>query len=91
MPITSLLDVRTELADALSGVAASVYPVAPEAVIPPACVIIPDSPYLESTLLNGSVTKVKVNFVVTAAVAKDRKSTRLNSSHSQQSRMPSSA
>jgi len=49
MPVTSLLDVRTELATALSGVAASVYPVAPEAVIPPACVIIPDSPWLEST------------------------------------------
>jgi hypothetical protein len=51
-----------------------VYPVAPEAVIPPACVIIPDSPWLESVLINGSVTKVKVNFVVTAAVANNSNS-----------------
>jgi hypothetical protein len=74
MPVTTLLDVRNDLATALAGVAASVYPVAPEAVIPPACVIIPDSPWLESVLVNGSVTKVKVNFVVTAAVANNSNS-----------------
>jgi len=74
MPVTTLLDVRNDLATALAGVAASVYPVAPEAVIPPACVIIPDSPWLESTLINGAVTKVKVNFVVTAAVANNSNS-----------------
>ena len=74
MPMTTLLDVRNDLATALAGVAASVYPVAPEAVIPPACVIIPDSPWLESVLINGSVTKVKVNFVVTAAVANNSNS-----------------
>ena len=74
MPMTTLLDVRNDLATALAGVAASVYPVAPEAVIPPACVIIPDSPWLESVLVNGSVTKVKVNFVVTAAVANNSNS-----------------
>ena len=72
--MTTLLDVRNDLATALAGVAASVYPVAPEAVIPPACVIIPDSPWLESVLINGSVTKVKVNFVVTAAVANNSNS-----------------
>jgi hypothetical protein len=72
--MTTLLDVRNDLATALAGVAASVYPVAPEAVIPPACVIIPDSPWLESVLVNGSVTKVKVNFVVTAAVANNSNS-----------------
>lgn len=72
--MTTLLDVRNDLAIALAGVAASVYPVAPEAVIPPACVIIPDSPWLESVLINGSVTKVKVNFVVTAAVANNSNS-----------------
>jgi hypothetical protein len=72
--MTTLLDVRTDLCTALAGVAASVYPVAPEAVIPPACVIIPDSPWLESVLINGAVTKVKVNFVVTAAVANNSNS-----------------
>ena len=74
MPMTTLLDVRNDLATALAGVAASVYPVAPEAVIPPACVIIPDSPWLESVLINGSVRKVKVYFVVTAAVANNSNS-----------------
>ena len=74
MPMTTLLDVRNDLATALAGVAASVYPVAPEAVIPPACVIIPESPWLESVLINGSVTMVKVNFVVTAAVANNSNS-----------------
>ena len=72
--MTTLLDVRNDLATALAGVAASVYPVAPEAVIPPACVIIPDSPWLESVLINGSVTKDQVNFVVTAAVANNSNS-----------------
>jgi hypothetical protein len=72
--MTTLLDVRNDLCTALAGVAASVYPVAPEAVIPPACVIIPDSPWLESVLVNGAVTKVKVNFVVTAAVANNSNS-----------------
>jgi hypothetical protein len=62
MPATSIAtDVRGTLATALAGVAAS--------VIPPACVIVPDSPYLESTLIGSGSVKVKINFVVSAAVA----------------------
>jgi hypothetical protein len=57
------------LATALAGVAASVYSTVPETVIPPACVIVPDSPYLESTLIGNGSVKVKINFVVSAAVA----------------------
>ena len=68
-PTSIKVNVRDVLASALSGVAASVYSSVPEAVIPPACIIIPGTPYLESTLINGSVTKVKINFTVTAAVA----------------------
>ena len=68
-PTSIKINVRDVLASALSGVAASVYSSVPEAVIPPACIIIPGTPYLESTLINGSVTKVKINFTVTAAVA----------------------
>jgi hypothetical protein len=64
-----LTTVRQPLANALAGVAASVYATVPETVIPPACVIVPDSPYLESTLINGSTTKVKINFIISAAVA----------------------
>jgi len=65
---TIAADVRATLATALSGVAASVYSSVPETVIPPACVIVPSSPYLEPTLL-GSAIQVKINFDVTAAVA----------------------
>jgi len=68
-PTSIKVNVRDVLATALSGVAASVYSSVPEAVIPPACLIIPGAPYLESTLISGSVTKVKINFTVTAAVA----------------------
>lgn len=70
MTATSIqVDVRDVLATALAGVAASVYPAVPEALIPPACVIVPDSPYMESTLIGNSLVKVKLNFVITAAVA----------------------
>ena len=68
-PTSIKVNVRDVLASALSGVAASVYSSVPEAVIPPACIIIAGAPYLESTLISGSVTKVKINFTVTAAVA----------------------
>ena len=39
----------------------------------------------------GAATRLADNQWMTGSVVKDRKSTRLNSSHSQQSRMPSSA
>ena len=62
-------DVRAPLATALEGVTASVYQSPPETIIAPACVIIADSPYLESTLVNSAVTKVKINFIISAVVA----------------------
>jgi hypothetical protein len=69
MPVSTIAaDVRGTLATALSGVEASVYPSVPETVIPPAVVIIPSAPYLESVLIGSSI-KVKINFDVTAAVA----------------------
>lgn len=69
MTATSIqADVRAPLAAALAGVTASVYESVPEAVIPPAAIIIPDAPYLETQLL-GSAVRVKVNFIVSAAVA----------------------
>ena len=70
MPVSSILeDVRDPLRTALLGVAASVYASVPEAVIPPACVILYDSPMMESTLISNTAVKVKLNFIVTAAVA----------------------
>ena len=65
----SINEVRNSLATALGAIGATVYGWVPEAIIPPACVIIPDSPYLESTLISKSSVSVKINFTITAAVA----------------------
>jgi hypothetical protein len=65
----SINEVRSELATALTAIGATVYGWVPEAIIPPACVIIPDSPYLESTLISKSSVSVKINFTISAAVA----------------------
>ena len=65
----SINEVRTNLATALGAIGATVYGWVPEAIIPPACVIIPDSPYLESTLISKSSVSVKINFTISAAVA----------------------
>tara|TARA_R110000822_G_scaffold70074_1_gene169721 strand:- start:184 stop:564 length:381 start_codon:yes stop_codon:yes gene_type:complete len=67
--MTILADVRTPLQTALSGLVASVYSGVPEAIIAPAIVLIPDAPYLEPNLINGSTTKVKINLTVTGIVA----------------------
>ena len=65
----SINEVRGELVTALTAIGATVYGWVPEAIIPPACVIIPDSPYLESTLISKSSVSVKINFTISAAVA----------------------
>jgi len=68
-PTTIAINCRGTLATALASVTASVYSSPPEAVIPPACVIVPDSPYLETTTIGKSAVRVKINFTVTAVVA----------------------
>ena len=65
----SIAEVRENLATALNTIGATVYSFVPEAIIPPACVIVPDSPYLESTLISKSSVSVKINFTISAAVA----------------------
>ncbi|CAB4168175.1 hypothetical protein UFOVP874_12 [uncultured Caudovirales phage] len=69
MPVTIESEVRTPLATALGGVVASVYNGIPEALIAPAVCLIPDAPYLESTLVNGATTKVKINLTIAGVVA----------------------
>jgi len=70
MPASSIsTDVRGALATALTTPLASVYTSVPETVIPPAVVIVPDSPYLETTTIGKNVTRVKINMTVSAAVA----------------------
>ena len=62
-------DVRTPLQTTLSTIAANVYNGIPETMTSPSIVLVPDSPYLESLLINGAVTKVKINFIISAVVA----------------------
>ena len=68
-PTTIAINCRGTLATALASVTASVYSSPPEAVIPPAAVIVPGSPYLETTTIGASTVRVKINFTVTAVVA----------------------
>jgi len=65
----SIAEVRGDLATALNTIGATVYSFVPEAIIPPACMIVPDSPYLESTLISKSSVSVRINFTISAAVA----------------------
>ena len=66
---TILEQVRTPLATALASVAGNVYAYVPETVIPPAVVVVPDSPYLEFETINKSNIRAKVNMTITVAVA----------------------
>ena len=61
--------IRTPLKNALSTIAANVYNGIPEVMTSPSIVLVPASPYLESTLINGTTTKVRINLLVTGVVA----------------------
>ena len=61
-------DIRTPLQTALSSIAANVYNGIPEVMTSPSIVLVPGSPYLESTLINGTTTKVRINLLVTGVV-----------------------
>jgi hypothetical protein len=70
MPASTIsTDVRGAIKTALSGVTANVYDHVPEAPIVPAVVIVPDSPYMELELIGKNVTRVKLNYTITACVA----------------------
>ena len=61
-------DIRTPLKTALTSIAANVYNGIPETMTSPSIVLVPGSPYLESTLINGTTTKVRINLLVTGVV-----------------------
>ena len=61
-------DIRTPLQTTLSSIAANVYNGIPETMTSPSIVLVPGSPYLESTLINGATTKVKINMLITGVV-----------------------
>ena len=66
---TILSQVRQPLANALSTVAGNVYSYVPESVIPPAVVVVPNSPYLELETINKNTIHTKINFMISVAVA----------------------
>ena len=70
MPASTILSqIRTPLATAMASVAGNVYSFVPEAVYPPAVVIVPDSPYLELETINKNTIHSKINFTISVAVA----------------------
>jgi hypothetical protein len=66
---TILSQVRQPLATALGSVAGNVYSFVPESVIPPAVVVVPDSPYLELETISKSAIRTKINMTISVAVA----------------------
>ena len=69
MPANSVAETRSALANAFSSLAANIYPSVPEAPIPPAIVVVPDTPYMEIVLIGKAKTQVKLNFAISAIVA----------------------
>jgi hypothetical protein len=69
VPANSIAETRSALANAFSALAANIYPSVPESPIPPAIVVVPDSPYCEVVLIGKTAVKVKLNFAITAIVA----------------------
>ena len=53
MPANSIAETRAALANAFSALAANIYPSVPEAPIPPAIVVVPNSPYMEVELIGN--------------------------------------
>ena len=69
MTASTIADTRAALANAFSALAANVYASVPESPIPPAIIVVPNSPYMEVVLIGKAQTKVKLNFAITAIVA----------------------
>lgn len=69
MPANAISDTRAALANAFSALSANVYASVPESPIPPAIVVVPNSPYMEVKLIGKTQIKVELNFAITAIVA----------------------
>jgi len=66
MPIA---DTRSALKTALVSVTANVYDHVPESVIPPAVVLVPDSPYAEVETIGANTIRCRLNYTLTLCVA----------------------
>jgi hypothetical protein len=66
MPI---VDTRAALKTALASVTANVYDHVPESIIPPAVVVVPDSPYAEIEMISKGTIRCRLNYTLTLCVA----------------------
>jgi hypothetical protein len=66
MPIAAT---RAALKTAIQGVAANVYDHVPESVIPPAVVVVPNTPYIEIETISKQTIRARLNFSLTLVVA----------------------
>jgi hypothetical protein len=66
---TILSAVRQPLATALSGVLGNVYAYVPEAPMVPFVVTVPDAPYFDLETINKSTLHLKINLIISVAVA----------------------
>jgi len=64
-----IVDTRAALKTALATVTANVYDHVPESVIPPAVVVVPDSPYAEIETISKTTIRTKLNYTLTLCVA----------------------
>jgi hypothetical protein len=64
----SIADLRNDLKLRLSECKANVYDHVPESVIPPAVVLVPDSPYAEIEMISSNTIRAKLNFTLTLCV-----------------------
>jgi hypothetical protein len=60
---------RAALKTALAAVTANVYDHVPESIIPPACVVVPSSPYIEINTIGKTNLNAQLNFSITLIVA----------------------
>jgi len=67
--LANLVELRSDLADALSAAGRVVYSFPKEQITPPALVLVPSSPYLVPVGIGGLNTRINVRFDLTAIVA----------------------
>ena len=67
--MANLVELRSDLADALSAAGRVVYSFPKEQITPPALVLVPSSPYLVPVGIGGLNTRINVRFDLTAIVA----------------------
>lgn len=67
--MATIADQRATLASAFSSLAATSYGAIPESPMPPAIAIIPDSPYLEPSLLTRTTLRMDINYIILPLVA----------------------